>query len=872
MNRKYYNQNNNQLHNQNNNLINNQNRNLINNQNNNQIYYQNNNQMNNQNNNQMNYLNNNQMNYLNNNQMNNQNNNQMNYLNNNQMNNQNNNQIYYQNSNLMNNQNNNQKNIQNNNQMNNHNNYQMNYQNNNQHLLSKIEDLKTKIKELEKEKNNIIKNYSEKNEQGQNKIKDLESQYSMLKNNNQLLEKKIKDLESQYSILKNNNQLLEKNNINLEQKLEQKEKSLNEKDKMLNNKEKEINTMIINNKKEMNQKNAVIEEYKNIIKENSDKLNRAEKEVKSLQEQSNQKNKEFNGAINTFEDMRNENIQLKKKLSEYQELEKKYNDIKNSNIRLNAILSESEIKDEFLQKKAEEYYDVVIDIDSINSLKKNGWQIIYNKERKEQYEKIIHERTMKIGVVGLNNVGKSYLLSKIVRVEIPTGYSVETKGISIKYAEEEKEQEGGLCILDSAGHEAPLLLPNFIEISKELINKNNLDNEKKLEEIIKRDEEEELSKDKANTERLIERLIISLSDMIILVIGKLTRTEQRLINRIKEESKNNEISKVSKIIVVHNLAQFHKIKEVEKHINTYLLLSATFNLEEMKAVGKGNRVFYVEKKNDKNENITVFHYIMAKEGTEAGDYYNNLTLELIKEQYNSFTKRENIDITQKIINIFSELSTEIIGERIDMEKIKIIENKIKLIDNQNSNTEQNTKFNFKNTYIDQDGKYLQNKEFEPKYSLYFYREGDDEDEDEYENFLLLRLEIPGNISKLTARSTDPKKEKYRGIVINIHKEEDEIPEKNKKDFQKISDNRKYGKYAYFIDLKKTLILHKKKAIGKTGIYQIKFNDNNKEKETLKEAPKEVANSLNNKEEVEGKMIASGIYVLKFMLTQDSYNN
>ena len=838
-------------------------------QNNNQIYHQNNKQMNNQNNNQiynnignnqMHYQNNNQIDYQNNNLMNNQN---INIINNNQMNNQNNNQIHYINSNQM--------NYQNNNLMNNQNNNQIKSENNNQYLLSKVEDLKKKIKELEKEKNDIIKNYSEINEQGRNKIKDLESQYSMLKNNNQLLEKNIKDLESKYSTLKNNNQLLEKNNINLKQKLEQKEKSLKEKDKVLDNKEKEINTMIINNKKEMNQKNAVIEEYKNIIKENSDKLNIAEKEVKSLQDQSNKKNKEFNGAINTFEDMRNENIQLKNKLSEYQELEKKYIDIKNSNIRLNSILSESEIKDDFLQKKAEEYYDVVIDIDSINSLKKDGWEIIYNKERKEQYEKIIHERTMKIGVVGLNNVGKSYLLSKIVRVEIPTGYSVETKGISIKYAEEEKDQEGGLCILDSAGHEAPLLFPNFIEVSKELINKNNLDNQKKLEEMIKRDEEEEeLSKDKANTERLIERLIISLSDMIILVIGKLTRTEQRLINRIKEESKNNEISKVSKIIVVHNLSQFHKIKEVKKHINTYLLLSATFNLEEMKAVGKGDRVFYVEKKNDKNENITVFHYIMAKEGTEAGDYYNNLTLELIKEQYNSFTKRENIDITQKIINIFSELSTEIIGEKIDMEKIKIIDNRIKLIDNQNSNTEQNTKFNFKNTYIDQDGKYLQNKEFEPKYSLYFYREGDDEDE--YENFLLLRLEIPGNISKLTARSTDPKKEKYRGIVINIHKEKDDIPEKDKKDFQIISDNRKYGKYAYFIDLKKTLVLHKKKAIGKTGIYQIKFNDNNKEKESLKEAPKEVANSLNNKEEVEGRMIASGIYILKFMLTQDSYNN
>ena len=119
----------------------------------------------------------------------------------------------------------------------------------------------------------------------------------------------------------------------------------------------------------------------------------------------------------------------------------------------------------------------------------------------------------------------------MVRVEIPTGYSVETKGISIKYAEKGKGQEEGLCVLDSAGHEAPLLLPNVIDIPKNEIsvinNIKNVDNNQKLEEYIKRDEEEELSKDKANTERFVERLIISLSDMIILVMGKLTRTEQR---------------------------------------------------------------------------------------------------------------------------------------------------------------------------------------------------------------------------------------------------------------------------------------------------------------------------------------------------------
>ena len=51
----------------------------------------------------------------------------------------------------------------------------------------------------------------------------------------------------------------------------------------------------------------------------------------------------------------------------------------------------------------------------------------------------------------------SLVLSKIVRVEIPTGYSVETKGISIKYAQGDKGEEEGICILDSAGFETPLL-------------------------------------------------------------------------------------------------------------------------------------------------------------------------------------------------------------------------------------------------------------------------------------------------------------------------------------------------------------------------------------------------------------------------------
>jgi ribosome biogenesis GTPase A len=124
---------------------------------------------------------------------------------------------------------------------------------------------------------------------------------------------------------------------------------------------------------------------------------------------------------------------------------------------LENVIKESSTKDDFLTKSGEQFYDVVIDIDSINALKYKGWEINYNEERKEIYEKIINEETIKIGVLGLNNVGKSFILGLIANVIIPTGHSIATKGISIKYTEGENESEKGVCLLDSAGFETPLL-------------------------------------------------------------------------------------------------------------------------------------------------------------------------------------------------------------------------------------------------------------------------------------------------------------------------------------------------------------------------------------------------------------------------------
>ena len=103
--------------------------------------------------------------------------------------------------------------------------------------------------------------------------------------------------------------------------------------------------------------------------------------------------------------MRQKLKEQKKEMKEIKELSEKE---KNENIKLredlnylNYVLRTNATKEEYLKNPAEEYYDVVIDINSINSLKNEGWEIKYNKKRKEVYDKIIREPTIKIGVLGL---------------------------------------------------------------------------------------------------------------------------------------------------------------------------------------------------------------------------------------------------------------------------------------------------------------------------------------------------------------------------------------------------------------------------------------------------------------------------------------
>ena len=56
---------------------------------------------------------------------------------------------------------------------------------------------------------------------------------------------------------------------------------------------------------------------------------------------------------------------------------------------------------------------------------------------------------------------------------------------------------------------------------------------------------------------------------------------------------------------------------------------------------------------------------MAREMTEAGDYYNNYLYEFLEERFNEFPDRNSFYILDEIRKKFAELPSEILEDQIN---------------------------------------------------------------------------------------------------------------------------------------------------------------------------------------------------------------
>ena len=364
-----------------------------------------------------------------------------------------------------------------------------------------------------------------------------------------------------------------------------------------------------------------------------------------------------------------------------------------------------------------QFYDTIIDFDSLKESceTEKGFNILFLDKGYKNYNKRKNQDAIIVGVIGNANKGKSYILSKISNEELPRGYSVTTKGISVKYP---KIENKSLIVLDSAGSEAPLINSN-------MENKNLSNNNSDIELVT------EIARDKIATENFIQEFIYFYSDILIVIVGQLTNDDQKLINRIKSINRNKKT-----IFIIHNLMFIETIKNVETIIENIIKKSITFNkLIEIKMINivddTKNQNYYLESK----DKINIVHLIMAREGSEAGNYYNNSTIQFLRKQIKSFTNVNSFDIIETFKSYLSIASGTYMEKPIEIENIKYEEKEKKFI------IKSKDKITFKKCYVDEMGisNFFGNI-IEPPYDYKIDN-----------NKIAINIELPGAISKFHAK-------------------------------------------------------------------------------------------------------------------------
>lgn len=408
---------------------------------------------------------------------------------------------------------------------------------------------------------------------------------------------------------------------------------------------------------------------------------------------------------------------MKKKL---EDLEKKEKEWENKNKDWNEKYKRNEIMLEGtsgrfhkVRKQLQNFYDIIIDIDSIKNMVK-GWKIKFTEEGKKNYEIMKNEEKLIVGVVGNRNRGKSFVLSKLSNEILPDGSSIKTEGISIKYPRMVEGKKAEYILMDSAGFENALLETD------EFKQEQGMEKEKALLNL------KDIASDKTLTEYFLQNFIIQKSNILMVVLGILSYNEQKLLNRIKTENKKKPGN--PHLYVIHNLQTFSLKEQVQDYINETLLKSATFKLKEIKYVKAGQNImeddtsnykYYIEEFYNKEDKTTVVnHLILAMHGSEAGDYYNQFVYDFLSEQFNSNPVHEKFPVIEAVKQQCIESSKSIMVEPIEsLKDFEDSEQEIKL--KSISDDEKERTLNFKRCLIDELGfSSFYGTNFEPKYSCY----------------------------------------------------------------------------------------------------------------------------------------------------------
>ena len=414
------------------------------------------------------------------------------------------------------------------------------------------------------------------------------------------------------------------------------------------------------------------------------------------------------------------------------------------------------------------FYDVIVHIDSIKDINK-GWRVEMSNNAEKNYEIFKNQKALKIGVIGNANKGKSFMLSKISKIKLPSGMTLKTEGLSIKYPDLKIFKDRKIVLLDSAGLETPVLVSDEkLDIDK----KNELFKEKSREKLI--------------TELFLQNYIVNNSDILIVMVDALSFSEQKLLMKVKKEMER--AKKVIPLYVIHNLKTYTTKKQVEDYIKETLLKSATFTLKEGHKISTGiyrsEGIYYYEDiEKDKDKSQKIFHLIYANEYSEAGKIYNQYTLNFIENSYQQIINLESFDVIETIKERYIKVSKDIVektekDERVTKESFDGTDPKLIKLKSENE-------IILKKCLTDELGfSNFKANGFEPMYNIY-----------KKDNKIIVRIEAPGNCN---VTSNLEYTGEYNIIKLKGEKKKDKEPENLDMNIYNLREN---GKFTLEIPLK-----------------------------------------------------------------------
>jgi len=241
-------------------------------------------------------------------------------------------------------------------------------------------------------------------------------------------------------------------------------------------------------------------------------------------------------------------------------------------------------------------YHMVINTDSLVRIGTEGWDV--NIKNQETADRLLAGMYVKVGIVGMYNRGKTFILNSLIGGDLLAGTIHHTKGLSVIAPEEE-----GIIYMDTAGQNMPVTA------------------------------DEEAFKDRLLSEKFLRDMVMELSDVIIVVINQLTLDDQQYLQVLRKHAdklysqKETDVKK--SFIIIHNFKHIHDEKQIRGLMKKELEDCA--NTTEVSETEPKMTWWREQKTNFK-------HLIMVKHNTPLADKWNKPGFEFIKMHLKAQTK------------------------------------------------------------------------------------------------------------------------------------------------------------------------------------------------------------------------------------------